>query len=765
MKTKALTASLTGVSAQIKQGAFIGLFGFFCGFGQLWGSMMPFGMACVAAVPKEHLPTAIIGVLVGTLLSAGTGGGRYPTAFFLILLLRLLLGRTIRQGRMKPVLLSLLCMGGGALSIFFVSLLFPPSPVYLFLQTAELILSGTLAYFFALAGSVLLRSHPPVLLTFAQQTALGILLLSIITILTGVPVSVCNPGLIAGGLAVLYAGRRWGLSGASIAGILISMGLCLGNFRLLSLCGVLIPACFLSGVFSPLGKGGQTVSLLLISAFGFLLLGMPVFLLYRLADLLLACLLYLLLPVSRIGTVHSGEVFSDGTVPLRLMQEGVSSRLQFAADALTDLREHLQTVSRSFAGLTVTDSQAGCDQVADRVCRDCVRSSLCWNRWYDKTAEQFTATLAKAQEKGYCSVDLLPGPLQESCCRPTTLADAFHQVSSALTARETDRIQLDFSRTMMLEQFLSLSGMLRETGSTLGHIGRFDASLTRQCLTAFTKLEGNPDRLFCTVDRLGRAHLEIFTSQPCTHSPTELCEALSEATGVMFASPTVTAAGQKTKLSFYEIPDYRVDFSVQQSCFTGNEICGDNATCFTDAQGYTYLLISDGMGNGGRAAIDSAMTCSLMEKLLLAGFGTEASLKLLNASLLTKSTDESLSTVDLARIDCYTGTVTCYKAGAAVSYLCNGNEVQEITASSLPVGIMPAAEYEKTVARLRPEHFLVMVSDGVTNEDGWLTDAILKNAHRPARQISANLIYEAKQHTADHPDDMTVLVAKLQKNQ
>ena len=48
-------------------------------------------------------------------------------------------------------------------------------------------------------------------------------------------------------------------------------------------------------------------------------------------------------------------------------------------------------------------------------------------------------------------------------------------------------------------------------------------------------------------------------------------------------------------------------------------MCGDSIVCFNDDKGNFVSLISDGMGTGGRAAVDSMMTVNLMEKLVKSG--------------------------------------------------------------------------------------------------------------------------------------------------
>ena len=42
---------------------------------------------------------------------------------------------------------------------------------------------------------------------------------------------------------------------------------------------------------------------------------------------------------------------------------------------------------------------------------------------------------------------------------------------------------------------------------------------------------------------------------------------------------------------------------------------------FYDGKGHFIMILSDGMGTGGRAAVDGAMASGLMARLLKAGFG------------------------------------------------------------------------------------------------------------------------------------------------
>ena len=78
--------------------------------------------------------------------------------------------------------------------------------------------------------------------------------------------------------------------------------------------------------------------------------------------------------------------------------------------------------------------------------------------------------------------------------------------------------------------------------------------------------------------------------------------------------------------------------------------CGDCLNYFNDGTGNTYAIVCDGMGTGGRAAVDGNMATSIMTRLLKSGLTPESSLQIVNSALMVKSEDESLSTVDVAKI-------------------------------------------------------------------------------------------------------------------
>ena len=102
------------------------------------------------------------------------------------------------------------------------------------------------------------------------------------------------------------------------------------------------------------------------------------------------------------------------------------------------------------------------------------------------------------------------------------------------------------------------------------------------------------------------------------------------------------------------------------------------------------------------ACKESEMVLDLVERFLEAGFSVETAIRMMNSAMVMKGADDLYSTVDLCKINLYTGMAKLYKIGAAATFIKRGAEVECITSQSLPVG-----------AQVQMDISVVMVTDGV----------------------------------------------------
>ena len=129
--------------------------------------------------------------------------------------------------------------------------------------------------------------------------------------------------------------------------------------------------------------------------------------------------------------------------------------------------------------------------------------------------------------------------------------------------------------------------------------------------------------------------------------------------------------------------------------------------------------------------------------------------------MLVKSTYESLSTIDVAKINLFTGKVNFFKAGAAVSFVRKNGRCRVIEGSALPIGILREISFAKSSISVSPDDVIVMVSDGVTaNGIEKIKEEIEGKYFSSAQSFAQHIALKATEQSGKHPsDDITVVVA------
>ncbi|HBN38822.1 MAG TPA: stage II sporulation protein E, partial [Ruminococcaceae bacterium] len=232
-----------------------------------------------------------------------------------------------------------------------------------------------------------------------------------------------------------------------------------------------------------------------------------------------------------------------------------------------------------------------------------------------------------------------------------------------------------------------------------------------------------------------------------------------------FEKSRTNYSGSNVMLTIIEKPNFKMSFGFAQYCAEG-KLCGDTVKTINDTRGHMIFIISDGMGKGGRAALDGAMGAGLLSKLLSAGFGFDSSLKVVNSALLVKSSEESLATLDCACVDLFTGKCEFFKAGAPRSYVVKNHSVSKCELSSMPAGILRGIEFAKRTTVLNVGDEIIMMSDGITDIGEELLDDFLKydDSDGPSDRAQDILDFAVAHSDARHRDDMSVIVAKLIPN-
>ncbi len=331
-------------------------------------------------------------------------------------------------------------------------------------------------------------------------------------------------------------------------------------------------------------------------------------------------------------------------------------------------------------------------------------------------------------------------------------------ISQEIINEKTNEIRMVAS-----DQFFSISDMLADLAKEFDEAEYFDNIAAGRIRRMLGEYEIYPKNISVIEDKFGRMRIEIMTrGRETSLSKPEIQKEISKICSRYFDRGRLTHFREDSMITFAERPNYSFEIGFAQHSAEG-KLCGDTIKTVNDGRGHSILIISDGMGKGGRAALDGAMGAGLLSKLLCAGFGFDSALKVVNSALLVKSNEESLATIDCSAVDLFTGRVDLYKAGAPATYIIKGNRVTKCELTSMPAGILRGIEFAKRTAVLSSGDLIVMTSDGITELGGeWLTAMLKGFEDTPVQEIADSVLREALNIAkGKKEDDMSIIAARL----
>ena len=745
----------TAVASRRESGAFATLLWCMMGLlvprATLLGALSPFGIGLAACTVAANLPTLLC-IGAGYLLAAPTLLPlRYVAAVALVAGGRWILDALPDGGRqpfVPPLLAFVACSGTGMMSLMGVG---ADGYRLLFILTEAALAAGFAVVFEQSSKECSLP------LSAGGQGALIATATVAICAAATVEVGGFSPGRVAAAVLVLVFARHGREAGGCVAGCVLGGGLALTSLTATPIAATLTCGGLLAGVFARFGRVVQAL-LFLLGAVLISLTETDISVLTLLMELAVAAVLFCLLPA---------EWERRLTAPLSRRRdlpaaEGVrritALRLQVACDALDDVSRSVEQVSRRLSRHGTADIASLYRGCAATVCAPCPMRGVCWELKREETLSGLETLTPLLRESGQVSAaDLQALPI--TCRRGEQLASHLTRGYGEYLAREAAWHRLEEIRQAVEHQ---LSG----TGQLLGGLARrwqdpngVDMALSERVTEVCEDHGLTVEEAVCTRDERGRLTVCLLTRED-TLPEGRWHRRLEQACGCALTPPAVAAWGDRVRITLAEPTRYRVERAVAQRTCTGETLCGDTVQV-CDLSGGVLAVLSDGMGCGGRAAVDSAMAAGITARLWQAEFPPAAILQTVNAALLVKSREESLATLDVAVVDTHTGRLDLYKAGAAATLLKSGGRVSRSEHTGLPLGILPEVGFAHSRDTLSEGDLLLMVSDGALC-GGMAAVEELVAAHQGDLHTLVQAVVDAAAATeGDHPDDITAVAMRL----
>lgn len=749
-------------SLDLLQGCAVGFLSALLSNARVLGSFSPFGISFAAAIPKEYSLFALAGSACGYVIFGGiTDNSSYIAALLLVTIFKFFIhlkGHTAETDSViQGVIASVSLLTTTVISI----VLHPVSTITILLKGSEVLLCGSMAFMVSMVVHSL--SSPSHEYRFVEKASFAIL--CTITFLSLAPLELWNfrvARII--GIICICIGMYWiGYAGGVLVAILFTIAMTLYDTNLAVSSGCLIVAAFIGGVFRPLGKIAQVTMFIASATFSAVVLGVEQVTTLDMVEVLLGSAVFFFFPDNILN-----RLFTKEKIPKvhRTHTDGMTSKLEFVADSLTDLQHSIEKVSNHMEAAAENDIFHIYAKTSEKVCKNCGLNTFCWGAAYGDMTHALNNLTKLLRTKGKVEKDTAPFFFQQKCCQPEEFLQEINLNYKEFLAKEAATRRVVEARLMAINQLEGISGMLCEMSKELSDIIANDPKANLVVQEAFQEIGCQPKEIHCYYDKYDRLYCDIYLAQrPDDFHLEQISEQLTEHLNREMELPSVVSSDLSTKVSYFERANFRVDFHASQISNNNNRYCGDSFEYFMDSKGFAHIILSDGMGSGARAAVDSTMTCSIARKLLQTGFGFDATFQLVNLAFLVKSREESLATLDVCTIDLYTGMAEFAKSGAASSFVMRNGKVVRIECSSLPIGILQGIQYDKEDMKLNRGDLVVMVSDGaLASGEDWISSELELYSQLSSREISQKLCAEAQRRRIDgHSDDITVVAIRLKK--
>lgn len=630
----------------------------------------------------------------------------------------------------------------------------------LILSIAMGLLCGCLVYFLNTAYKVVKKEGTLSLAGTAGASLAVIYVLSIAT-LTAIDFSKFNIGRIIGVLVVLLGMRKYKHMGGAIAGVLTSCGIVLCSPTLGRSTMLLAVSGLIAGLFVDRGTIPVISAFLITNVAGLVAIGVTSDTLSMIIDVAVATSIYVIIPsavwskmLSSIGVTHSD---------IEVMAQTASEKLKFASNTVEDVRSSIKKVAVAME--KHADSEDLSSMVCESLCSRCRNNMLCWEESQDDMKKAFHDIESIMKLTGKISYTDFPKELAH-CTKKSLLESDINVFYNQIYYNSRLRSRTREMQTMVSDQFSAMGEMLDSLASQMECYTMTDNYLTREVTTFFVK-KGLPQAKVCVYyNTNNNLMIEVYIPLRFRFDKKDLADSISSIVEKDIDEPRYSTIGGLTKIEMWEKPLFSLDTGASQLPGKPTEITGDSYEVFTDNDTESYIVLSDGMGSGKRAQLDSLLTCSMISRLIRAGIGFMSALRLINGSLRVKGWEESFATVDISAVNLCTGSLKIVKAGASATYLVRGEQLKKVDARSLPIGIIQDTKPAVIDMELLAEDVLITASDGVVeNSLETIRQIAVNNKTMCAKDLSKKMLKAARTFgEREHIDDITIIVTKVLKN-
>lgn len=581
-------------------------------------------------------------------------------------------------------------------------------------------------------------------------------------------------------LFALVGGAPLGASVGVIAGLILS----LADFSAIVQMSLLAFSGLLAGLLREGGKPAVAFGMLLGTSILSIYVGGQADVMASTWESVLAAALFMLTPRSLLRTIAR---YVPGTSEHTKTQHEYARRVRdVTAQRVTQFSEVFRQLSKSFGQTLETDAWQRREDdkthfmnaVAERSCATCYRKDMCWDSKFYQTYKVMTDMMVSVEENRRGTTKELPKEWTSHCVRPHQVLSVMRQQYDLFEHDQHWRKQIQESRLLVADQLFGVSQIMEDLAKEIQREGQELHLQEEQIREALEGLGLSIQSVDIINLEEGNVEIEIAHTFGKGYDECRkiIAPLLSDILGEHIAVKTERFPeknGEAASVVFGSAKEYEVETGIAGAAKGGDLLSGDSFSTVELGNGKFAVAVSDGMGNGERARMESSAALNILQQLLQSGMDEKLAIKSVNSVLLLRSQDEVFATVDVALIDMYTAKTTFLKIGSTPSFIKRGDDVFQISGNNLPIGILQEIDVDLIREQLYPGDTLIMMTDGIydapgyaVNKEMWMKRVIQELKSEDPQEMADELLDTVvRYHQGEILDDMTVVVAQVRKAQ
>lgn len=747
------------------------LLGIISSKGVIFGNYYPFGLSLASAVPERYAITTFIGILMGYFSASGLSKSLlYISITTVIAAIRWTLNDAVKVKK-HSFYTTLVCFLPTLIISVFTNYSDSSEGSYIFISAIEATIASAAAYFFKIAFQSLNTYYDKSHMSRSQFACVMISLFIFALSISTITIGKLSVGRIVTIILILLSSYFMGVYGGSISGTSAGAIFAMSSFGMPYMSGAYAFSGMISGIFSKVSRlavCGVFLLCSLIYFFQFFTYPIAVTCIY---EIVCGTVIFALAPRRFLHSIK--ETFLNKKFFPRdlLMDDSKDVREDVKKGYIFETLGSISGVAESIANEMVYDLNSELERICmDSIYKDCKKCNLnllCWDKNNKSTKEYFHGAITK----------ILRGVDVERCIEDCEFKYRCNNIRTLVedVCEKRDKyiaeVEASDRAKNLSDEILEKSSWVKSLVTYASHkmlLQREDINKSEKINKVLSKYGVKYLRSRCRINEDGKIFIEIEVDKKdyVNLFGSKLLRKFSSICDREMDDPVIFDVDDKIIVRIAERALFSVNVYLSGHVCNDGELCGDCCSYFYDGLGNFSAIISDGMGTGGKAAVDGAFTSGLIERLIKLQADIRNALNIANLSILGRSRDESLTAIDILKFDLFCGRAEFVKAGAPFTLVYSKGKITKVDSASLPIGIFNQTNISSEYIDLSPGDWILMMSDGVTDVGGdWIEEEFKNCINMSPKEISERILNVALDKRKNgYDDDITVLVISISKN-